>query len=85
MINEVSIQSLDAINEHISAACDFPNYDDLSTEDKVKYDLYLSYSINSLYWMYCKLQAVDTNTVSMWYFEPFECQLTISNIFPASD
>ncbi|XP_055297529.1 nuclear nucleic acid-binding protein C1D-like [Sitodiplosis mosellana] len=55
-------KSLDAIDEQISAACDFPNYDDLSTEDKVKYDLYLSYSINSLYWMYCKLQAIDASS-----------------------
>lgn len=60
-------QSLDAIDEQISAACDFPNYDDLSTEEKVKFDLYLSYSINSLYWMYCKLQAIDTNSVSFSY------------------
>lgn len=58
-------QSLEAISEHISAACDFPNYDDLSTEDKVKFDLYLSYSINSLYWMYCKLHAIDAKSVSL--------------------
>lgn len=56
-------KTLNAIDEHITAACDFPNYDDLSTEEKVKFDLYLSYSINSLYWMYCKLQAIDTASV----------------------
>lgn len=56
--------ALEKIDEQISAACDFPNYDDLSTEEKVKYDLYLSYSINSLFWMLCKLQAKDSSSVS---------------------
>lgn len=58
---------LDKIDERISSACDFPNYDDLSTEEKVKYDLFLSYSINSLYWMLCKLQAIDPNSVSNYF------------------
>ncbi|KAJ6638919.1 Nuclear nucleic acid-binding protein C1D [Pseudolycoriella hygida] len=53
-------KSIDAISEHIKSACDFPNYEELPTEDKVKFDLYLSYSINSLFWMLCKLQAIDT-------------------------
>lgn len=56
--------SIDVISEQIKAACDFPNYEELPTEDKVKFDLYLSYSINSLFWMLCKLQAIDTNEVS---------------------
>lgn len=56
--------SLNKIEEQIAAACDFPNYDDLSTEEKVKYDLYLSYSINSLFWMLCKLQATESGTVN---------------------
>lgn len=55
---------LDRIDEHINAACDFPNYDDLSTEEKVKFDLFLAYSINSLYWMLCKLQSIEPNSVS---------------------
>ncbi|CAB0015160.1 unnamed protein product, partial [Nesidiocoris tenuis] len=29
-------------------------YDKLSVEDKVKYDLFLSYSLTSLYWMYLR-------------------------------
>lgn len=56
--------ALNKIEERISAVCDFPNYDDLSTEEKVKYDLFLSYSINSLYWMLCKLQAIEPGMVS---------------------
>lgn len=55
--------ALDKIEERITAVCDFPNYDDLSTEEKVKYDLFLSYSINSLYWMLCKLQAIEPGMV----------------------
>lgn len=55
---------LDQINLDIQATCDFPNYEDLGNEDKVKFDLYLSYSINSLYWMLCKLQATDAGAVS---------------------
>lgn len=61
--------ALDKIEERISAVCDFPNYDDLSTEEKVKYDLFLSYSINSLYWMLCKLQAIEPGMVSV----PIDC------------
>lgn len=57
--------ALDKIEERITAVCDFPNYDDLSTEEKVKYDLFLSYSINSLYWMLCKLQAIEPGMVSV--------------------
>lgn len=56
--------ALKTIDEQISAACDFTNYDDLSTEEKVKFDLFLAYSINSLYWMMCKLQAIEPNSVS---------------------
>lgn len=56
--------SIDIVSEQIKSACDFPNYEELATEDKVKFDLYLSYSINSLFWMLCKLQAIDTNEVS---------------------
>lgn len=55
---------LDKIDEDIQAACDFPNYENLPTEDKVKFDLCISYSINSLYWMLCKLQADDAGSVS---------------------
>lgn len=56
--------SLAAIDRTIDATVEFANYEDLSTEEKVKYDLYLSYSINSLYWTFCKLQGIDVNNVS---------------------
>lgn len=60
--------SLEQIDADIQAACDFPNYEDLSTEDKVKYDLFLAYSINSLYWMLCKLQANEPGAVNILDF-----------------
>lgn len=56
--------SLSNIEKSIDATVEFANYENLSTDEKVKYDLYLSYSINSLYWTYCKLQAIDPNNVS---------------------
>lgn len=56
--------ALEKIDEQITAVCDFPNYENLSTEEKVKFDLFLSYSINSLFWMLCKLQAIDSPTVN---------------------
>lgn len=58
---------LEQIDLDIQATCDFPNYEDLSTEEKVKFDLFLSYSINSLYWMLCKLQAIDAGSVIRTY------------------
>lgn len=56
--------ALSNIEQSIDATVEFANYENLSTDEKVKYDLYLSYSINSLYWTYCKLQAIDPNNVS---------------------
>lgn len=57
--------ALTTINRTIDATVEFANYEDLSTEEKVKYDLYMSYAVNSLYWTYCKVQGMDVNTVSL--------------------
>jgi exosome complex protein LRP1 len=38
--------------------------DELSTEDKIKYDIFLTYAINSLYFMYLKVDGENPNTVS---------------------
>ena len=59
--------SLDKIESSILTAVGFKDFDELSTQDKVKLDNYLSYSINSLYWMYVKLQGQDPNEVSSIY------------------
>lgn len=42
--------------------------EDLSTEDKVKHDLFLTYAVNSLYWMYLKINGENPSPVSFtWH------------------
>ena len=41
------------------------NTEDLSTEEKVKHDLFLTYAVNSLYWMYLKIDGVNPSSVSL--------------------
>ncbi|XP_005176168.1 nuclear nucleic acid-binding protein C1D [Musca domestica] len=53
--------SLDKIEADLLLACGVKDYDELSTQERVKLDNYLAYSINSLYWMYVKLQGLDPN------------------------
>ncbi|CAD7091535.1 unnamed protein product [Hermetia illucens] len=53
--------TLDKIEESIQQMLEVRDYERLSTQEKVKYDLYLSYAINSLYWMYVKIQGMDPN------------------------
>lgn len=57
-------QAINDVKKSIETACNFSNYDRLSTEDQIKFDLFLSYSINSLFWILCKLQCIDVNDVS---------------------
>lgn len=38
--------------------------EDLSTDDKIKHDLFLTYAVNSLYWMYLKINGENPSTVS---------------------
>lgn len=38
--------------------------EDLSTEDKIKFDIFLTYAMNSLYWMYLKINGENPATVS---------------------
>ncbi|XP_037822101.1 nuclear nucleic acid-binding protein C1D [Lucilia sericata] len=53
--------SMDKIEASILTAVGLKDFEELSTEEKVKLDNYLAYSINSLYWMYVKLQGQDPN------------------------
>lgn len=71
-------EALTNIESSIDATVEFANYENLSTDEKVKYDLYLSYSINSLYWTYCKLQAIDPNNVS-FLPKDFTCFVYLSH------
>lgn len=56
--------SIRAIEKHMGLMHELP-YEDLSKEDKVKYDLFQSFAINSLFFMYLKLQGIDPSNVSM--------------------
>ena len=57
-------KSLDEIDATITEAVNYKDYDELTTEEKVKFDNYLAYTTNSLYWMYVRLNGLDPNTVS---------------------
>lgn len=39
--------------------------EDLSTDDKIKYDIFMAYAVNSLYFMYLKINGENPNTVSI--------------------
>ena len=60
-------RSLDSVEESITTAVNLPDssYEAMPIEERVKYDLFLSYTINSLFWMHMRLQAVDPNSVSV--------------------
>lgn len=55
--------SLKKIEEAIKMSAEM-KIDELSTEDKVKYDLFLIYAANSLFWMYLKGCGLNPSTVS---------------------
>lgn len=38
--------------------------EDLSTEERITHDLFLTYALNSLYWMYLKINGENPSTVS---------------------
>lgn len=38
------------------------DYSFLSTEDKIKHDLLVAFALNSLYWMYLRLDGIDPTT-----------------------
>ncbi|GLH15702.1 Uncharacterized protein GBIM_20155 [Gryllus bimaculatus] len=52
-------EHVDKIGNFIQAACSSSVYDELSLEDKVKYDLFMTYSMNSLFWLYLRTQGLD--------------------------
>ncbi|CAO1378494.1 unnamed protein product [Diamesa tonsa] len=62
-VNKVTTatEAIAKIEKSIIEACQITNFDELSADDKAKYDLYLIYATNSLYWMYLKLNGNDPN------------------------
>ncbi|XP_004525008.1 nuclear nucleic acid-binding protein C1D [Ceratitis capitata] len=53
--------ALDKIEKSLTTAVEFKDFDELSTQERVKMDNYLAYAINSLYWMHLKLRGDDPN------------------------
>lgn len=51
--------SVDKIGESLQLCCGNDVYSAMSAEEKVEYDLFLSYSLNSLFWCYLRTQGVD--------------------------
>ncbi|KAL6258883.1 hypothetical protein P5V15_010829 [Pogonomyrmex californicus] len=47
------------IQDMIEMISDSSLYNKLSNADKIKYNLLLSYSFNSLYWMYLRAEGID--------------------------
>lgn len=56
--------SINAIETHMALMGEL-TYEDLSKENKVKYDLFQSFAINSLFFMYLKLQGIDPSSVCL--------------------
>lgn len=63
-------QSLDSINQHVDKMLQL-KYDDLTPEDKVEYDIFMVYAINSLYFMHLKIIGDNSQTVrETWLKHP---------------
>lgn len=60
--------SVDKVGNALQLCCGHDVYSTLSSEDKVQYDLFLSYSLNSLFWTYLRTQGVDPTKhgVKVW-------------------
>nr|XP_018917347.1 PREDICTED: nuclear nucleic acid-binding protein C1D-like [Bemisia tabaci] len=53
--------SVSKIGDTLKTMCDSDIYNQLDSEHKVKYDIFLSYSLNSLFWLYLRTQGHDPN------------------------
>lgn len=60
---EGASEAINKIDRIIKDAADV-KMDELSVEERVKFDLFLTYAVNSLYWMYLKVNGENPNTVS---------------------
>lgn len=50
---------MDSVLNAINSSLEEINYNELSTEEKIRYDLFLAYSVNSLLWMYLRMNGID--------------------------
>lgn len=51
--------SVNDIDEALISTLEDVDYDQLSIEDKIRYDLFLAYSLNGLLWMYLRSEGND--------------------------
>lgn len=58
---EASSKAIDNIRKVIEQAVEM-NTDEMSLEEKVKYDIFLAYAVNSLYFMYLKVDGQDVGS-----------------------
>lgn len=53
--------SVDNIEKMLDFALSDDIYEKLNTEDKVNYDLFMGYTLNTLFWLYLRTKGVDPN------------------------
>lgn len=58
-------ESLDRIEESFRLVAPLLKSGDLTISEQIKLDNYLIYSMNSLYWIYLKMQGEDPNQVGL--------------------
>lgn len=51
--------SVESVNSVINTCLVDVDYDDISVEDKIRYDLFLAYAMNSLLWVYMRSKGQD--------------------------
>lgn len=60
-INNLS-NSVEKIEKLLDEGLNWENYDNLSLKDKVNHDLFIAYTLNTLYWIYLRTKGIDPNT-----------------------
>lgn len=69
LINDTVIQeklqhfhnNVDKIEDLLKVTLDKESYDKLETRDKVNYDLFMAYALNTLYWLYLRSKGIVPN------------------------
>lgn len=54
-------EAITKIHNAIELACDPELYNKLSNADKIKYNSLMSFSINSMFWMYLRAEGISKN------------------------
>lgn len=57
--------SIEKIENLLQNALSADDYEQLSTKEKVDYDLFMAYTLNTLYWLYLRSRGEDPNTTDV--------------------